>query len=139
MKFTAAAAALVANSARLVSAACDDVANGFASLNGGTTGGLGGTEVVVNNLEDLQTYAAADGPHIIKVEGTITIEPEGEELEVSSDKTIIGVGDSAHIENGGFGIHGVSNVIIRNLRISKPLFLALFQAEPRLTSISQPR
>ena len=115
---TAAAAAAV-HFASLASAACDDVAGGFASLNGGTTGGLGGTEVVVNNVEDLRTYASAEGPHIIKVEGTITVNPAGEEIEVASDKTIIGVGDSAHIENGGFGIHGVSNVIIRNLRISE--------------------
>ena len=117
MKLAAAAAA--AHLISLASAACDDVADGFASLSGGTTGGQGGTEVVVNNVEDLRTYASAEGPHIIKVEGTITVDPAGEELEVTSDKTIVGVGDSAHIENGAFGIHGVSNVIIRNLRISK--------------------
>lgn len=127
----AAAAAAAAHLASLASAACDDVADGFASLNGGTTGGLGGTEVTVNNVEDLRTYAAAEGPHIIKVEGTITVDPAGEELEVSSDKTIIGVGDSAHIENGGFGIHGVSNVIVRNLRISEfPRYKSFFL--PRL-------
>ena len=120
MRLSAAtASAAAAHFATLASAACDDVADGFASLDSGTTGGLGGTEVVVNNVEDLRTYAAAKGPHIIKVEGTITVDPAGEELEVSSDKTIIGVGDSAYIENGGFGIHGVSNVIIRNLRISE--------------------
>lgn len=122
MKLTAAAAAaVVAHLIPLASAACDDVADGFASVEGGTTGGQGGTEVTVDNVDDLRTYAAAEGPHIIKVEGTITVTPEGEELEVSSDKTIIGVGDSAYIENGGFGIHGVSNVIIRNLRISEYL------------------
>ncbi|SPO06253.1 uncharacterized protein DNG_08942 [Cephalotrichum gorgonifer] len=115
-----AATAAVAHLASLASAACDDVADGFASLYGGTTGGLSGIEVVVNNLENLRTYASAEGPHIIKVEGTITVDLAGKELEVASDKTIIGVGDSAHIENGGFGIHGVSNVIIRNLRITNP-------------------
>lgn len=119
MKLTTAATALAAHCVSLATAACDDVADGFASLDGGTTGGQGGTEVTVSTLADLATYAAAEGPHIIKVEGTITVEPAGEELEVSSDKTIIGVGDSAHIEQGGFGIHGVSNVIIRNLRISE--------------------
>lgn len=118
MKFGAASLASVAYYASLASAACDDIADGFASLNGGTTGGFGGTEVTVTTLEDLVSYASADGPHIIKVSGTITVDPEGEEIEVSSDKTIIGVGADAHIENGGFGIHGVSNVIVRNLRIS---------------------
>lgn len=126
MRPAVSATAAAAYLASLASAACDDVADGFASLNDGTTGGLGGTEVVVNNVEDLRTYASAEGPHIIKVEGTITVDPAGEELEVSSDKTIIGVGDSAHIENGGFGIHGVSNVIVRNLRISEFPTLYLF-------------
>ncbi|KFA71344.1 hypothetical protein S40288_08958 [Stachybotrys chartarum IBT 40288] len=119
--FTSAAlAAAVAMYASVASAACDDVADGFASLNGGTTGGLGGTEVTVDNVDDLRQYAAAEGPYIIKVQGTIVVEPEGEELEVASDKTIVGVGANAAIAQGGFGIHGVQNVIIRNLRITNP-------------------
>ncbi|KAH7311433.1 polysaccharide lyase family 1 protein [Stachybotrys elegans] len=91
----------------MVSAACDDVADGFASLNGGTAGGRGGTEVTVTTLNDLQR-------------DTITVSPAGEELRVSSNKTIIGLGSNAAISMGGFGIHGVKNVIIRNLRITNP-------------------
>ena len=112
-------ACMIAVLISLANAACDDVADGFASTSGGTTGGLGGTEVVVNSLEDLVAYAGADDPHIIKVNGTIIVDPVGEEITVSSDKTIVGIGDRAHIDQGGFGIHGVSNVIIRNLRISE--------------------
>ncbi|KAF9884558.1 hypothetical protein FE257_001503 [Aspergillus nanangensis] len=117
---SSAAIALTVQYASLAFAACDDVADGFASLNGGTTGGQGGSEVTVNNVDDLRSYLAEEGAYIIKVEGTITVDPAGEELSVSNDKTIIGVGDSAHIDQGGFGLDGTSNVIIRNLRITNP-------------------
>lgn len=43
---------------------------------------------------------------------------EFEELRVTSNKTIIGIGTSGHIVNGGFMLGaGVNNVIIRNLTI----------------------
>ncbi|KAM0281489.1 hypothetical protein ACHAQH_003519 [Verticillium albo-atrum] len=96
---------------------CQASADGFASLNGGTTGGAGGTVVTVSTLADLEKYTAADGPYVIKVEGRITIEPFGKEVSVSSDKTIIGVGADAEIFQGGFRLIEVSNVIIRNLVI----------------------
>lgn len=126
MRLTAIAAAAVLQHASLTFAACDDVADGFASLNGGTTGGAGGSEVTVTNVEDLRSYLAEEGPYIIKVEGTITVDPAGEELEVTNDKTIIGVGDSAHIDQGGFGLEGASNVIIRNLRISESYLVSMY-------------
>lgn len=97
--------------------ACTDSADGFASLNGGTTGGTGGTVVTVNNQADLNTYATATGKYIIKVSGKITITPKGTEIRVASDKTIIGVGTTGEISEGGFFLNGVRNVIIRNLRI----------------------
>jgi pectate lyase len=118
MKFATASALVVANLARTVVGACDDVADlGFATLNGGTTGGAGGTEVTVTTIDELVEYAAADGPHIIKVQGTILVEPWGLEVEVSNDKTIVGIGADATIDGGGFRLIGVNNVIIRNLRI----------------------
>ncbi|KAK0102822.1 hypothetical protein ONS95_000979 [Cadophora gregata] len=98
-------------------AACTDSADGFASLNGGTTGGSGGTVVTVSNQADLNTYATAQEKYIIKVAGKITIAPKGTEIRVSSDKTIIGVGSTGEIYGGGFFLNGVKNVIIRNLKI----------------------
>ncbi|KAM9883330.1 pectate lyase Pel-34K [Verticillium dahliae] len=96
---------------------CQASADGFASLNGGTTGGAGGTVVTVSTLADLEKYAAAAGPHVIKVEGRITVVPFGKEVSVSSDKTIVGVGEDAEIFQGGLRLIKVSNVIIRNLII----------------------
>lgn len=97
--------------------ACTDSADGFASLNGGTTGGKGGTVVTVTTQADLNTYATAAGKYIIKVSGKINITPKGTEIRVASDKTIIGIGTTGEISGGGFFLNAVKNVIIRNLRI----------------------
>jgi pectinesterase len=95
---------------------------GFASVPGlglesGTTGGAGGQVVVVENQEDLERFAAAEGPMVIRVRGTIRVEPFGRGMPVSSNKTIIGIGADAEIVHGGFRIMKQSNVIIRNLTI----------------------
>ncbi|OLN97185.1 Pectate trisaccharide-lyase 1 [Colletotrichum chlorophyti] len=99
------------------SANCLTSAPGFASLNGGTTGGAGGTVVTVTNQADLEKYASASGKYVIKVNGRITISPFGKEIKVASDKTVIGVGSSGELYQGGLGLNGVRNVIIRNLKI----------------------
>jgi len=91
--------------------------DGFASLNGGTTGGEGGQTVTVTNQSDLEQYAGASEPYIIKVQGTITISPSGFEVSIASNKTIVGVGSDATIKNGGFRIINNQNVILRNLTV----------------------
>lgn len=96
---------------------CSGTPDGFASLNGGTTGGSGGQVVVVSTQEDLEKYAAADGKYVIKVSGTITITPKGTEVEVTSDKTIVGIGADAEIYAGGFNLQNQRNVIFRNIKI----------------------
>ncbi|WP_050795834.1 RICIN domain-containing protein [Parafrankia sp. EUN1f] len=91
--------------------------DGFAGA-AGTTGGAGGTTVTVTNQADLERYAAASTPHIIRVNAAITISPYGREIPVSSNKTIVGVGRNGQIVNGGLNLRGgTSNVIIRNLTI----------------------
>ncbi|MFI7547173.1 RICIN domain-containing protein [Actinoplanes sp. NPDC049599] len=95
-----------------------NVADGFASTGGGTTGGAAGPTVTVSTLADLQKYVTATTPYVIKVKGAITVTPKGTELKVQSNKTIVGVGTSGHIVGGGFFLGtGVKNVIIRNLTI----------------------
>ncbi|KAK6216591.1 pectinesterase [Colletotrichum tabaci] len=96
---------------------CSGTADGFASLNGGTTGGKGGEVVVVKTQADLEKYAGASGKHVIKVSGKITITPKGKEVKVSSDKTIVGIGATAEIDQGGFNLQNQRNVIFRNIRI----------------------
>ncbi|KAH6617413.1 pectin lyase fold/virulence factor [Chaetomium tenue] len=117
MKFSTTATIIFLRLAGLAWAGCEDSADGFASLNGGTTGGKGGTVVTVNNQADLVKYAGSDGKYVIKVSGKINISPKGTEVAVANDKTIIGIGAKAEISGGGFKIINRRNVIVRNLRI----------------------
>ena len=99
-----------------------DRPDGFASVNAmgvnGTTGGTGGKVVTVTNLADLEKYVQMKEPYVIRVKGAITITPKGKEIRLASDKTIIGVGKTGEIVQGGFFIGpGVHNVILRNLTI----------------------
>lgn len=82
------------------SSGCLASATGFASLNGGTTGGAGGTEVTVTTQADLEKYASASGKYVIKVSGRITISPLGKEIKVASDKTVIGLGTTGELYQG---------------------------------------
>ncbi|UCM90490.1 RICIN domain-containing protein [Streptomyces marincola] len=99
------------------SADWSDTPEGFASTNGGTTGGAAGSTVTVTTLADLQRYASASQPHVIRVAAAINVNPKGHEIRVASNKTIVGVGTQGQIVGGGFFLDGVSNVIIRNLTI----------------------
>jgi pectate lyase len=110
-----------------------DVADGFASVDAmgqnGTTGGAGGKTVTVTNQVELERYAMAVEPYIIRVKGAIHVTPKPNpvtryerltprEIHVASDKTVIGVGKTGEIVNGGFFLGpGTHNVIIRNLTI----------------------
>jgi pectate lyase len=103
--------------------------SGFATVNAwgqnGTTGGAGGPTVAVDTAAELQAAIATPGPLTICVNGTITL-PAGM-YDVTSDKSIIGVGSTAGITGGGFNIglpvsavttppaDAVHNVIIQNL------------------------
>ncbi|KYF78374.1 hypothetical protein BE17_36825 [Sorangium cellulosum] len=101
---------------------CPLTLEGFATVSGegqdGTHGGRDGETVTVTNQADLERYAGASEPHVIRVQGKITISPKGKEISVASDKTIVGIGATAEISQGGFFLgSGVHNVILRNLTI----------------------
>jgi pectate lyase len=97
---------------------CPLTLEGFATLEGGTTGGAAGPSVTVSNQADLERYAGATEPYVIRVSGTISLTPAGTEVRVRSNKSIIGLGTNAKINEGGFFLaSGVSNVIFRNLTI----------------------
>src|SRR5262245_31426540 len=96
---------------------------GFATLNGGTTGGAGGPTVTATTVDQLRSFCAQAGPLIIRVVGTIT---GNESIRVSSNKSILGA-PGAHLIGLGFTIGAnsqfgmIGNVIIRNLIMEKPL------------------
>ncbi|KAK4199241.1 pectin lyase fold/virulence factor [Triangularia verruculosa] len=98
----------------LKSANTTDVVNiGFATLNGGTTGGLGANATTVTTLAEL-TAAVSEtnlSPAIILIKGAIT---GAAKVRVGSNKSIIGLpGSSLH--GIGLLIRHQKNVIIRNL------------------------
>ena len=96
----------------------------------GTTGGAGGPVVTVSNSSDLIDYMSRSGPYIIQVSGMIKV--PGGMHQVTSNKTVIGIGSDAGITDGGLNVglpidnsissppaNAVYNVIIRNLTFEK--------------------
>lgn len=89
---------------------------GWASLNGGTSGGAGGDTVRVNTRSQFVFYAAATAPYVILVEDTIRFN-RYERVPIRANKTIVGAGTGATLLDAGIEIKG-NNVIVRNLRIT---------------------
>jgi pectate lyase len=107
---------------------------GFAALNDGTTGGEGGTEVIVNTYADLKTYAEEENtPYIIKISGSITGigSVAGQDYEgsiaVESNKSIIGIDNTAFLDGVGLTMSGGSNIFIQNIKMS---FISIAEAIP---------
>ena len=110
---------------------CPDELVGFAATNG-TTGGGSEAPILVDASDadaftKLTTYAGdkMPGPLVIQVNGIITFPGTDDsgasvnEIKVSSDKTIIGSGQSSGLTGGGLNLVGSDNIIIKNLVISK--------------------
>ncbi len=94
---------------------------GFATLNGGTTGGAGGPTVTVYNGTDLQNAIKLGGPRIIYVAGTITPSNSGSlskiDIKDVNNISILGQGSSGELNGIGIKIVRANNIIIRNLKI----------------------
>lgn len=88
---------------------------GYASTNGGTTGGHGGSTTTVSTLAQFTEAADSDTKRVIYVKGTIK---GNARIKVKSDKTIVGAFGSK-LEGVGLHITAAKNVIVRNLKISK--------------------
>ncbi len=89
---------------------------GFATLNGGTTGGRGAQVVTATTYDQLKSFAESTTPYIIMVSGTIANGPNGGKVSVKSNKSIIGVGSTAFLNGIGIEIANNNNIIIQNLR-----------------------
>jgi len=93
---------------------------GFAIVNSlgqnGVTGGGNGKSVVVTDIAELRKYAASPEPLTIFIKGTIT---GYSDVQVTSNKTIIGLGADATLKGSGIRADNAHNIIIRNLTIAE--------------------
>ncbi|MEU2248708.1 pectate lyase [Streptomyces sp. NPDC019224] len=116
------------------SAAVAGGATGYASQNGGTTGGAGGQTVRATTGTQIHQAlcgrASSSTPIIIEVEGTInhanTAKVSGDscntadgviELKEISNVTLVGVGSGAVFDQLGIHIRQSSNIIIQNVTV----------------------
>lgn len=82
----------------------------------GTTGGAGGATVTVASLSAFQSAVTGSTAKKVQVLGILSGTGQ---IKVGSNKTIIGVGNNSGFAGVGLSLDGVTNVIIRNLKISK--------------------
>ncbi|WP_407319982.1 right-handed parallel beta-helix repeat-containing protein [Isoptericola halotolerans] len=109
-------------------------ATGFATQNGGTTGGAGGQTVRASTGTEIHqalcSRASSDTPIIIEVEGTIdhgnTSKVSGDSCNTADDKielkeisnvTLVGVGSGALFDELGIHVRSADNIILQNLHV----------------------
>ncbi|QIL90371.1 hypothetical protein GNX18_11855 [Microbulbifer sp. SH-1] len=107
---------------------------GYATLNGGTTGGAGGSVVYATTGTEIHAALcnrpSSDTPVIIHVEGTInhgnTSKVSGSscntadgviEIKDVSNVSLIGVGNGALFDELGIHLRNASNIILQNLHV----------------------
>ena len=88
----------------------DDVGTPYL-LNGGSLG----PTVTATTFEELKTYLGSPNPYVVTLAGLI----EGaDSIDITSNKTLLGVGSGAHLQGIELQVSGARNVIIRNVAVS---------------------
>jgi pectate lyase len=93
---------------------------GFASLNNGTTGGLGGDTIVVTHIQQLaDTMKPREknitNPLVIFISGTLSGYDDMLDIKRTANISLLGLGDDAGFLGFGVKIVESTNIIIRNL------------------------
>jgi pectate lyase len=79
------------------------------------TGGSLGPTVMATTVDDLKMYLGSSDPYVVNFSGLL----QGVDLiQIASNKTLIGVGDTAHLDGIELQVNGSRNVIIRNVTVS---------------------
>ncbi|MES2900158.1 MAG: pectinesterase family protein [Pseudomonadota bacterium] len=106
------------------------MADGWASQDGGTTGGGAATPVTVSSVAELRA-ALAGGARVIEVAGIIDMrdgqpfasradQQKRGTIRIPSDTTLTGAGAGSGLLNASLVLDKVSNVIIRRLNLRNP-------------------
>ncbi|KAG8704608.1 hypothetical protein FRC09_003437 [Ceratobasidium sp. 395] len=90
---------------------------GYATLSGGTTGGGSASPVTVTSLSALKSAVSGNSAKVVIISGTIS---GNEVVKVGSNTSLLGKSGAA-LNGVGLRVIDVSNVIIRNVKISKVL------------------
>jgi pectate lyase len=98
---------------------------GYATTNGATTGGAGGTTRTITSLSALVSWAASreknTASEMVTISGTIS----GDTLitiKNGANITIQGTGSSSQLVGVGLNIRDYTNVIVKNLKIREVLY-----------------
>jgi pectate lyase len=79
------------------------------------TGGSLGDSVTATTLEELKSYLASEEPLTVSFSGLFA---GADQIQIASNKTLLGIGADAHLQGFELEINGSRNVIIRNVKVS---------------------
>ncbi|MEZ4883979.1 MAG: T9SS type A sorting domain-containing protein [Chitinophagales bacterium] len=100
---------------------------GFAKMNGGTTGGEGGEVVTPTTFDELNTYCTSSQPYVILIDrefkgsnpdASNPNAPVRRVINMTSNKTLLGVGSNGFINQISVNINSKQNIIIRNIKFT---------------------
>ena len=84
----------------------------------GTTGGGSAAAVTVSTLDAFKSAVTGSSSKVVKVSGLISLSGQ---VDIGSNTTVLGVGSASGFTGGGLRLKKVTNVVVRNLNISKPV------------------
>ncbi|MFI5585438.1 polysaccharide lyase family 1 protein [Amycolatopsis sp. NPDC051758] len=126
-----AAAAAVTAPAGVAHAAYESSPAGFGA---GTTGGAGGETVTVTTASAFTSAVTGTTARTVRVSGKITLANKTL-VKIGSNKTVLGVGSGSGFTGGGLAVDKSSNVILRNLVISKAVGTDAIQIQRGATKV----
>ncbi len=104
----------VAGSATAARLAAETTPIGFGA---GTTGGGNATATTVTSLDAFKAAVTGDKAKVVKVSGLFSLTGQ---VDIGSNTTVLGVGSGSGFTGGGLRLKEATNVIVRNLNLSKP-------------------
>jgi pectate lyase len=113
---TAGAAALAAVAALALPQSAGAAESSPVGFGAGTTGGGSAPAVTVSTLSAFRSAVSGSSAKVVKVSGLISLSGQ---VDIGSNTTVLGVGSSSGFTGGGLRLKNATNVVVRNLTISK--------------------